>query len=97
MKRISYLSLAEIEMTNAAEIYDSKRESLGRRFLGAIKATEKRIQDNPELYAFRRPPVRSCRVQGFPYRLYFVEEADRVLVLAVAHASRNPQYWHGRL
>lgn len=84
-------------MTEAAERYDSEGEGLGRAFLDAIRSTKKRIQRNPNLWSFRVAPVRSCRVQRFPYRLHYVEEHDRIIVVAVAHASRRPDYWEGRL
>ncbi len=97
MKRVAYLSVAEVEMSQAAERYDTEGGGLGRAFLDAIKATERRIQRNPRLWPVRSAPVRSCRVEKFPYRLHYVEEADRIVIVAVAHASRDPDYWKGRL
>jgi toxin ParE1/3/4 len=97
VKPIIYASPAESELVKAAEYYDAQREGLGRAFLDAVRAAEKQVQRNPQTWAFRRKPVRSCRVQRFPYRLYYVEEPDRVVVVAVAHASRHPDYWKERL
>ncbi len=40
---------------------------------------------------------RYARVAGFPYILVFRElDAEVVMVLAVAHTSRRPDYWRGR-
>ena len=97
MKQIIYLSVAELELVEAAQYYDSEREGLGRAYIDAVRATEKRIQRNPRLWAFRRKPVRSCRIDRFPYRLHYVEEAERIVVVAVAHASRRPDFWEHRL
>src|SRR5437899_2732609 len=97
MKRVAYLSIADIEMTEAAQRYDSASEGLGRAFLDAIRATENRIQRNPQLWPFRAEPVRSCRVRRFPYRVHYVDEPDRILIVAVAHAKRDPDYWKERL
>lgn len=97
MKRVVYLGPADVELAEAAEYYDSEREGLGRSFLDAVRATEMRIQRHPRLWAFRLKPVRSCHVERFPYRLHYVEEPDRIVVVAVAHASRHPDYWKGRL
>src|SRR2546430_1080040 len=97
MKGVAYLSVADLEMAEAADRYDEEQAGLGRDFLDAVRATEERIQRNPQLYAFPRKPVRSCRVARFPYRLHYVEEADRILIVAVAHASRQPDYWEDRL
>ena len=84
-------------MVEAAVFYDSKREGLGRLFLEAVRSTEARLMRHPRLWAFRVKPVRSCRVERFPYRLYYVEESNRIVVVAVAHASRHPDYWKTRL
>jgi hypothetical protein len=37
MKRVAYLGVADIEMTEAAERYESEREGLGRAFLDGIE------------------------------------------------------------
>ena len=97
MKRLIYLSPAEIELVAAAEFYDSEREGLGRSFLESVRATEMQVRRNPRLWAFRNKPVRSCRVERFPYRLHYVEEPERIVVVAVAHLSRHPDYWGDRM
>ena len=36
--------------------------------------------------------------RGFPYRVvYFVQPAELLIVVAVAHAKRKPGYWRDRL
>lgn len=97
MKRVVYLRPAEAELVGAAQYYDSQREGLGRSFLDAVKATEIRIQRDPQLWKYRSKPVRSCMVERFPYRLHYVDEKDRIVVVAVAHASRRPDYWTKRI
>lgn len=97
MKRVIYLGPAEVELAEAAEYYDFQRQGLGRAFLDAVIAAEKRVRRNPRFWAFRLKPVRSCRIERFPYRLYYAEEPDRIVVVAVAHTSRHPDYWKGRL
>lgn len=45
----------------------------------------------------REPPLRSRQVAIFPYRVvYFVDQEEAVIV-AYAHASREPGYWQDRL
>jgi toxin ParE1/3/4 len=97
VKHLFYLSPAEVELVEAAEYYDSEREGLGRVFLDAVRAAEQRVRRNPKMWASRLKAVRSCRVQRFPYRLHYVDERDRVVVVAVAHTSRRPGYWKNRL
>lgn len=32
----------------------------------------------------------------YPYQVIYREEAGEVIVIAVAHAKRDPEYWRGR-
>jgi hypothetical protein len=41
-------------------------------------------------------PIRKAVLEQFPYLIAFEVDADRVLVLAVAHAKRRPLYWLAR-
>jgi plasmid stabilization system protein ParE len=41
--------------------------------------------------------LRRAVVSRFPYVIAFHADADRALVLAVAHAKRRPLYWLTRL
>ena len=97
MKPIAYLSIAEIELVEAAQFYNGCEPGLGRLFLDAVAATSGKIRQNPELWAYYERPVRSCRVAPFPYRLLYRELADRIQVVAVFHLSRRPGSWRDRL
>ena len=47
---------------------------------------------SPHLYGTRVAPLRR-----FPYWIVFVEDAQRILILAVMHSHRKPGYWRKRL
>ena len=97
MKRVTYLSVAEVELAEAAQYYDEQQPSLGRDFLDAVRVATAAIQRNPELWAFYEKPVRAYRVQPFAYRLLYRELPDRIQIVAVAHVSRRPGYWKTRI
>jgi mRNA-degrading endonuclease RelE of RelBE toxin-antitoxin system len=41
--------------------------------------------------------VRRCRLRRFPYGLiYAIDEGD-ILIVAVAHTHRRPDYWRDRM
>ena len=44
-----------------------------------------------------KPHIRRFVVSRFPFALAFVIKRDHVVVLAVAHTSRDPFYWLDRL
>ena len=96
MKRIVYLSVAEAELTEAVEYYESQQKGLGREFLDAVRQCERLVR-TPELCSYYERPFRSARVARFPYRLIFREETGRIVLVAVMHLSRRPRYWKDRI
>ena len=36
-------------------------------------------------------------VKGFPYALVYREDNDGIVIFALAHHSRSPEYWHPRV
>lgn len=97
MKRLTYLSVAEIELAEAAQFYDKRETGLGRKFLDAVAECAAKIRANPERWPFYEKPVRGCRVMSFPYRLLYRELPDRIQIIAIFHLSRYPESWKKRL
>ena len=97
MKPAVYHRLAENELTESARFYEQRRDFLGERFLDAVGETLAKIQTNS---AFGQPGkfgTRSWKVKRFPFRLVYLEQLDRIWVVAAAHLSRKPNYWLERL
>ena len=42
-------------------------------------------------------PLQQYRLKRFPFSIIYLEKADRVWIVAVAHPSRRPGYWGYRL
>ena len=97
MKRLTYLSVAEIELTEAAQFYEKQENGLGKVFLDAVAEAGEKIRRNPEHWSFYGKPIRGYRVMPFPYRLLYRELPDRVQIVAVFHLSRRPESWKERL
>jgi len=97
VKRLTYLSAADLELIEAAQFYNEREPGLGKAFLDAAKEAGERIRRNPAMYAFYEKPIRGCRVWPFPHRLFYRELSDRIQIVAVAHPSRRPGYWQDRL
>jgi toxin ParE1/3/4 len=97
VKRLTYLSVAETELVEAAQFYDEQEPGLGKIFLDAVAEAGEKIRRHPELWAFYEKPVRGYRVMPFPYRLLYRELSDRIQIVAVFHLSRRPGSWRDRL
>jgi plasmid stabilization system protein ParE len=97
VKRLTYLSIAEIELVEALRFYDEQEDGLGKIFLDAVAEAGEKIRRSPRLWSFYEKPVRGYRIMPFPYRLLYRELSDRVQIVAVFHLSRRPGSWKNRL
>jgi toxin ParE1/3/4 len=93
---------ASAELEHSALWYESRRPGLGVEFLEAVDATLERIARWPQA-ARRIPgvssdiPARKAPAKGFPYHIAYLVMSDTIRVLAFAHDSREPGYWHSRM
>ncbi|MDM8523210.1 hypothetical protein QUF80_07555 [Desulfococcaceae bacterium HSG8] len=62
-----------------------------------MDAAVERIRFMPEAWAKIGRRTRRCLVKGFPYALLYIPESDEILVTAVAHLHRNPEYYKDRI
>jgi plasmid stabilization system protein ParE len=88
---------AEQEMLDAAKYYETEKTGLGADFLDEVQIASDAVGRNPRRYGFYGRPIRSIKLERFPYRLLYAIETDRVLIVAVMHLHRQPGYWKHRL
>ena len=86
------------KIATAAEWFDSQRHGLGREFWQAVDATLVRIEKHPlefshSEFATSELDFRFALVSRFDYAIHFLNEADEVQVVAVAHAARRLGNW----
>ena len=98
---IELLESAEHELLAASDWYEEQQPGLGQRFLSEAERTADRIEEQPHigsLWTLSSMPsgVRRLQLRTFPYHLVYVDE-PRLVIVAVAHMSRRPGYWHRRL
>src|SRR6266852_826037 len=96
-KRVEYLPAARLDVEESAAWYEEKEPGVGERFQAAVESTERKLQRRPLLGAPHRRNTHKWRVKRFPHRIIYREEADRIVIVAVAHAKRQEGYWDYRL
>lgn len=94
---IQYHEAAEIELLNEIGYLELRASGLGRRFYAEVCRTEHFIAQFPESAEEIRPGIRKRILRKFRYSLIYSREKDSILILAVAHHSRRPGYWVGRV
>lgn len=56
-----------------------------------------RVRESPTRWQIVDQDIRRCLTRRFPYGILYTIEADYILILAVMHCSREPDYWKARL
>jgi len=94
--RVIFTTLARQELEDAVSFYELEYSGLGRRFKEEVRQAALRIAAYPEAWSVERGDVRKCLLHRFPYKLLYSLEENHILVIAVAHQHRKPDYWVGR-
>ncbi|HYR67490.1 MAG TPA: hypothetical protein VEP47_15225 [Reyranella sp.] len=87
---VVYRRAASIEILNTARRYELERPGLGTAFLDEVTRLEGHISDPPALYQIIDDEVRRAVLRRLPFGLFYVAEAERVLVLACLDLRRDP-------
>jgi plasmid stabilization system protein ParE len=94
---VRFLEIAEIELDQAILWYGAQSPGLGNAFLIEVLSAADRIARFPDAWHPLGEGIRRCRLSRFPYGLIYTLDNDDILVLAVAHLHRRPDYWRDRL
>ncbi len=94
MKRYRFLPAARLEATAAATWYRERSHDAAVGFVEEVSAALRAIRERPDAWpAWNASAVRRRVLHRYPYSVYFVLEADVVVIVAVAHHKQRPGYW----
>lgn len=96
MMRVIFTRIATQELEDAVRFYELEYAGLGRSFKEEVKKAALRVAEYPKAWSIERGEVRKCLLHRFPYKLLYSVEEDHILVIAIAHQHRKPDYWVGR-
>lgn len=95
--KIKYLKLAHLEFHDSISYYESEQKGLGKKFELEVKSSILRIQNYPKMYSKINKSVRKCIIHKFPFNILYSVEDNFIVVIAIAHHHRNPDYWIDRI
>ena len=85
------------EYTEAAEYYARIRGELGGRFYDEVEGLILDIRRQPDRFRVFDAPARRHFSDVFTYAVIYLDEPERVWIVAVMHMKRQPGYWRNRL
>ena len=92
-----FLLRAEEEMTEASVFYETATSGLGAGFLDEVGRVINILRVHPELGQPVGRGLRRALLHRFPFSLIYSAEVDKIVIIAVAHQRRRPDYWRNRL
>jgi plasmid stabilization system protein ParE len=91
-----FVSEALAEFIAAGRYYNEQVPGLGDGFMNEIEMGIDAIMEGPIIWRIVEDDVRRYLVRRFPYGIYYTIESDLVVIWAVKHLHRDPDYWQER-
>ena len=96
MTAYRYLPGAREDLNKAAAFYEASVPGLGDAFLDDVERAIDHIRENPRIGAPIGRAFRRAVLRRFPFTVVYAERGDEIVIVAIAHDRRRPEYWRGR-
>ena len=90
-------TVAREELAEARAWLNRQQPGLGSRFNDEIREAAERIARMPLMFPIDVGEIRKCHLRRFPYTLRYALRDDTIVILAVSHQHREPDYWIDRI
>lgn len=87
---LRFRAQAADDLRDARAWYEERRAGLGDEFMEAIARVLERVDRTPEQFPILHRTVQRALVRRFPYAIFFVQDDDDRVVLAVLHQAVDP-------
>jgi ParE toxin of type II toxin-antitoxin system, parDE len=91
--QVQFLQPAQYELDQAIDYYNAQAPNLGQAFLLEILASLDRICLWPDAWHLVSKNTRRCQLKRFPYGIIYSKIDNVILVIAIGHLHRSPEYW----
>lgn len=95
--KIRFLEAAQRELDEAVEYYNAEVPELGQAFLLEVLTVLEQVRQFPNAWHPLSSNTRRCRLRRFPYGVVYAIGTEEIIVVALTHLHREPQYWRTRL
>jgi plasmid stabilization system protein ParE len=96
-RRVDYFPEARLELESAFDWYLERSPRAADAFLREVERAVALIAAAPRIWPRFDADTQRYVLQGFPYSVVYRAAGGRIVIVAVAHHKRRPQYWYRRL
>jgi toxin ParE1/3/4 len=97
MKQARFVAEAREELLLEVRYYNAERAGLGGRFARAVEEATARALAFPMTGAPATKSTRRVFVKDFPFAVVYRSNEDGIIIFAIAHHRRKPDYWRSRV
>ena len=94
-------SAAEGDIEEAYGWYERKQTGRGIEFIRSVEATTDKLTVLPDfgipVHKRANRILLRAQVGRFPYGVFYIVDASKIVVIGVIHNRRAPRIWKGRL
>jgi len=90
-------SEAKADLLDTFHWYQEQRQGLGHDFKLCVEEVISKIQRNPFVHKEIFQNVRRSVARRFPFGVFYIVEDEKIIILAVLHARRDPVKWKNRI
>lgn len=94
---VRFLTFAQQEINKAFTWFEGRADGQGIAFLDDLDRVVHLVRRYPSASPEIEPEIRRCLFARLPYSPVYGVENDSIVVVAVAHTRREPNYWVDRL
>jgi hypothetical protein len=88
---VEMLEEAKTDYYEIIDWYEQEKSGLGLLFYRQMNSLFQKLELHPNNYSYYSKPYRHTIVKGFPYRIVFKVESNKVIINAIFHTSRSPK------
>jgi plasmid stabilization system protein ParE len=91
--KYSFHNKAQLELNDYIDYYEECKVGLGLDFANEIYRTILRIVNFPMAWQILQDDIRRCLTNRFPFGVIYYKKESEIVILAIMHLSKKPDYW----
>jgi len=87
---------ARTDLLDAFHWYQEQQVGLGHDFKLCVNDALSKLEKHPSFYKKVHNDIRRVIIKKFPFGIFYIVNDNKVIILAVLHARRDPLKWKSR-